>query len=336
MSLLTRALAGLLILALILVLGAGCACSDPDPPPPGALATVGSWAVQLQGYWDKGADKRLTDSTYDLIVLDAPVLNQSPPGTFTSDLVSRVKASWGAGGKGKLALAYLNMGQAESWRFYWTKSWQPPTKTGPGEPDFILAADPDGWADNYMVAYWDTRWRQLLFEGKDSMLERVIAAGFDGIYMDWVEGYDTAPVKAAAKAGGKDAIDEMVRLVRDLRARARALKGGPFIMVAQNGASLSRKRPAYLSEIDAISQEHVFYRGEADRAWTHPKACDIATTDADRAYYNKDLARFLAAGLPVLNIEYACAAANINDARTRSAKLGYITFVTRTPLDRLP
>ena len=325
------ALTGVLSLLLI----TACGSSDPELPP-GVLASVGSWASQLQGYWEKGAEQRLVDSGYDLVVLDPPVLNQSPPGSFTADLVSKVKASRGQSGRGKLVLGYLNLGQAESWRYYWAKSWKPPTKTRPGSPDYILAVDPDGWADNYMVAYWDPRWRQLLFEGKDSLLARVVAAGFDGIYMDWVEGYDTAPVKAAASAAGKDAIAEMVRLVRDMRSKARNLKGGPFLMVAQNGASLPRMNQGYLREIDAVSQEHVFYKGEADREWSHPKACDIPTGASDQAYYTKDLALFQAAGLPVFNIEYACAADKIKDARKRSAALGYVTFVTRTPLDRLP
>jgi len=322
-----------ILLALVLA----CACSDPEPAPPdGVFASVKSWAVQLQGYWEKGAEQRLVSSAYDMVVLDPPVLNTSSPGQFTSTLVAKIKASNGGAGKAKIVLAYLNMGQAEAWRYYWTTGWKAPTKTGPGKPDFILAADPDGWVDNYMVAYWDPRWRQLLFEGKDSMLARVVKAGFDGIYLDWVEGYDTAPVKAAARASGKNAVQETVRLIRDVRARARELAGGPFIMVAQNGASLASKATGYLENIEAVSQEHVFYKGEADRAWSHPRACDIAMKGADTEYYKKDLARFLAAGKPVFNIEYACAAAKVKDARSRSAALGYITFVTRTPLDRLP
>ena len=324
---------------LSLALGSMCACCeavDEPAPPAGKLASVKSWAVQLQGYSAKGAVQRLESSTHDMLVLDPPVLNIPPVGLDTAALVTKLKASSGGSGRGKVVLAYLNMGQAEAWRYYWTSSWKAPTKTGPGSPDFILAADPDGWVDNYMVSYWDPRWRQLLFEGKDSMLGRVVAAGFDGIYMDWVEAYDTGPVKAAARTRGKDAIQEMVRLIRDVRARAQKLAGGAFIMVAQNGASLARKTTGYLELIDAVSQEHLFYKGEADRAWDHPRACDIAMGASDTAYYSKDLARFLGAGKPVFNIEYACAAAKIKDARQRSAALGYITFVTRTPLDRLP
>lgn len=144
---------GLLWLGLMAVLLA--ACTEEEQPP--IIRQVTSWAVQLQGYWTAGALDRLDQSSYELLILDAPVLNQPPAGLDTRALVERLHRSAAQEGRLRLVLAYLNIGQAESWRYYWTSAWKPPAAGKPGSPDFILADDPDGWADNYMVAYWEDR-----------------------------------------------------------------------------------------------------------------------------------------------------------------------------------
>lgn len=54
-----------------------------------------------------------------------------------------------------------------------------------------------------------------------------------------------------------------------------------------------------------------------------------------QAHYDLLLARYKQAGLPVFVVEYACAAGNVKEAYVRSARLGYVLYVSRRPLSRL-
>ena len=81
-----------------------------------------------------------------------------------------------AGKPGRIVLAYLNPGQAESYRRYWTNDWKAPTATARGTPDFMLIPDPDGWDNNYNVIYWDKRWQEIMitaapFSASSRMIE---------------------------------------------------------------------------------------------------------------------------------------------------------------------
>jgi cysteinyl-tRNA synthetase len=88
----------------------------------------------------------------------------------------RVKADGGA----RLVLCYLSVGEAETYRFYWRSEWE----TAP--PDWHLGENPQ-WPDNYAVRYWDPDWQGIVF----AYLERILDAGFDGVYLDRVDAYET-------------------------------------------------------------------------------------------------------------------------------------------------
>ena len=51
----------------------------------------------------------------------------------------------------KMVIAYIDIGEAESYRVYWQDGWRV------GDPAWIVGEDPDGWAENYPVAFWDLR-----------------------------------------------------------------------------------------------------------------------------------------------------------------------------------
>ena len=137
---------------------------------------------------------------------------------------------------------------------------------GAGKPDFIVCTDPDGWAGDYPVAYWDAAWKAVVFGGADSLLQQVLAAGFDGIYMDWVGGFQQEEVVTRAGEDGVDPADEMIRFIRQLRQRARAADP-EFLVIPQNAPDLVADHPEYLGVIDAVGQEDVHFSGGADAAW---------------------------------------------------------------------
>jgi len=100
---------------------------------------VQSWAYQLQG--EDGAYLDLTPlavSDSDLFVIDYS-RDGSDEGRFTSAKIDALRD----GGPGvRTVLAYLSIGEAESYRSYWDLAWQsdPPPWLGPTNPD---------WAGNY-------------------------------------------------------------------------------------------------------------------------------------------------------------------------------------------
>ena len=51
-------------------------------------------------------------------------------------------------GKKRLIFAYVDIGEAEDYRFYWKNNWYTPTGDKLGFPDYILGSNEDGWQGN--------------------------------------------------------------------------------------------------------------------------------------------------------------------------------------------
>jgi endo-alpha-1,4-polygalactosaminidase (GH114 family) len=91
--------------------------------------------------------------------------------------------------------------------------------------------------------------------------------------------------------------------------------------------------PELLNAIDAISQEAIWYDGEADVDWGHPDGYDWVNDASLVAYYNGYLGPYLDAGVPVFNCEYALNYANT--AYANSYAEGTIPYVSQRALSRL-
>ena len=319
--------------------------SAADAPLP--LHEVAYWAYQLQEISEPGAVDALVASHYDLLVLEPTRTDWSSDDKDfdTGGMVARLQASRASDGvHRKWILAYVDIGEAEDWRWYWawSRDWdcRPPP---PGDwPAYILACDPDGWAGNYPVAYWDPGWKEIMIHGQattgapdrnyHSALDEVIGDGFDGIYLDWVEGYEDEAVIAAARAAGVDPAAEMVAFIREIHDYATA-RNPDFLVVQQNAAELLNGRPELLEVIDAIAQEAVWFDGDATDDWTDPDGHDWPQDPDLSAYYLEHLARYQSAGLPVFVCEYALE--HTDEAYTRSLAQGFVPYATRRSLSRL-
>ncbi|MBU0641434.1 MAG: endo alpha-1,4 polygalactosaminidase [Planctomycetes bacterium] len=329
------------LLALVVVLlVAGC------PPTPGdaastmiALKDVRFWAYQIQGIENDGAIDALVNSAYDLLVLEPTNTDRDNPTFDAKSMVSRLHASSASvAGKTKLVVAYIDIGEAEDWRYYWQNDWVAPTESQLGTPDFMVRPDPDGWAGNYPVAFWDTRWKDILINNTNSMLQKALDDGFDGIYMDWVEAYSDTAVMAAAQAAGVDPIEEMVKFIREIRTYARN-QNPNFLIIPQNASELAELDSGYLAIVDAIGQEQIYFDGDADTIWADTNSGDVrmpATGDGySTAFYERTLQPFLDAGKVVITVDYAQQAANVAEAHQNAAARGYIPYVALRSLSRL-
>ncbi|MBE9507552.1 MAG: endo alpha-1,4 polygalactosaminidase [Chloroflexi bacterium] len=311
------------------------------------LADAAYWAYQLQGISEAGAVDVLVASRYDMLVLEPTRTDWSSDDRHfdTRGMVARLKDSLASdGAHRKLVIAYMDIGEAEDWRWYWdwSRDWDCVGDPPAGWPDYILACDPDGWSGNYPVAYWDPAWKDIVIYGQNqdsapygdytSVLDEVLKDGFDGIYLDWVEGYEDEAVVAAAQAAGKDPAVEMIAFIEEIKEYA-AARNPSFLVIQQNAAALSDGHSELFALIDGIAQEAVWYDGDATDDWDDPDGYDWEQPSALTSYYIGYLEQYLDAGLPVFNCEYALQHAAM--AYANSYREGYVPYVTRRSLSRL-
>jgi len=322
--------------------GAGRSASLAEPLP---LKRVAFWAYQIQGLEEEGAVDALAASCYDMLVLEPTRTDAESANFDTRGMVQRLKGSLANDGvHRKLVIAYVNIAEAEDWRWYWTWSqdWDCRPPKPRDWPSYILACDPDGWTGNYPVAYWQADWKDIIVYGRNrqpgpgrdyaSALDELLLDGFDGIYLDWVEGYEDASVMAAARQAGVDSAAEMVELIREIRDYARSRQPG-FLVVQQNAAALAGDHPELLGLIDAIAQEGVWYDGIATDDWEDAEGYDAPIEPDLTDYYTGHLQRYLDAGSPVFVCEYALRHAAT--AYANAYRHGYVPYVTRRSLGAL-
>lgn len=304
------------------------------------LEAVETWFYYLAVDPDGGILQKVADSSYDMVVID-PVFTEAENPDF--DMAAVVRELHGAA-EPRLVIAYIDIGQAEEWRTYWQREW------AIGNPDWIVATDPDGWEGNYPVAFWREEWQEIWLGG-DGYLQGLIDAGFDGVYLDWVEAYSDEDVLEAAETDGVDARAEMVTWVSRIAAYGRGQDDG-FIVIAQNAAELAGDEE-YAMVIDAIAQEQVWFDGGADSE--PPGDCPLPRADADidSAAYIESLSpecrksyesfpestlhtsseeyiTYLQAaqskGLVIFTVDYALAPENISLACLESRRLGFVPY----------
>jgi cysteinyl-tRNA synthetase len=315
----------------------------------GRLGSVGSWVYVLDVNLGDDTVDEIVASDHDLVVLDFIPSEADNTDYPMSEVVDRLHDA----DRPKLVLAYLDVGQAEEYRTYWEDDWEV------GDPDWIVALDPDGWEGNFPVAYWRDEWQEIWL-GDDGLISDVVDAGFDGIYLDWVEAYSDENVLAAAEEDGVDPADEMTAWVEGLALTGR--DGDPgFLVVGQNAAELAVESADYRDTIDAIAQEQVWFDGAADN--DPPGDCPLPRTEADvetdeyveslpdgcrRMYeefsdstlhvssewYLEQLTELADLGLPVFTADYAEDPDNVEFVDETSRGLGFIPFVGVRFLDR--
>jgi len=304
-----------------------------------SLEEVAFWAYQIQALDEDGAVDALANSRYDLLVLEPTRSDQSTPDFDTAAMVSTLhQSSAVVEGRMKLAVAYVDIGEAEDWRWYWEEWWEPPTETEPGTPDFMLAVDPDGWEGCYPVAFWDTRWKNIMIYNEDSALDQLLDDGFDGIYMDWVAAFNDEIVEQAAYDAGLDPQQEMIDFITEIRDYARA-RNPEFLIIPQNAPEIDVGHFEYHGIIDGIAMEDIYFYGLADVDWDDPQAGDIAVPetgeDFSRQWFHDALVWYGRKGLPILTVDYCRQPANVEEVWLEAYGRGFIPYCSLTPLDRL-
>lgn len=286
-----RAIARVCVTFHVLAFGATAAWSTTDvadeaQPATAASTEVKSWHYQLQDI-DPHA---IAKSSADMVVIDYGSKN----GPFTRAQVEQMKRK--PDGSRRIVVAYMSIGEAETYRWYWpqrSSAW-----LGPENPQ---------WRGNYGVRFWHPDWQAIIFEYTD----RIMAAGFDGVYLDKVDEFE--------EMGHED---EMVDFVIRISQRAKSQRED-FLIVSQNGDELI-PNPKFRRAIDAFAREDLFYGEDVDG--------ERNGADAIRRNIRR-LKMVAAEGKPVFVVEYPRNEEQAQTARREIAEQSFIGLIARRSLD---
>jgi cysteinyl-tRNA synthetase len=278
---------------------------NPSTTNPGELRRPWN-AVHDWAYWLDNPDlKQLSSTRFELVVIDYSA-DGSAGKAFTRgqiDMLRRTSCS-------RRVVSYLSIGQAESYRGYWQQNWKE------GNPIWLSAPDPD-WEKNYWVHYWHPNWQHVIYR----YLDAIIAAGFDGVYLDRIDAYQES------YAAGHE--NDMVRFVTNIAhyARSHSPLGEDFGIIVQNAEELAAHHPDYVRLVTGIGREEVYVQ-----------ATNRPTSQSARAQTEKylDLFHQNSLGKLVLTVDYANRTDLVRTTYERARAKAYIPYVTGVDLDRLP
>jgi cysteinyl-tRNA synthetase, unknown class len=284
-----------------------------------ALRDVKSWGYQLQK-----VDPRAIPPQIDMMVVDYS-RNGAEKRAFTTADVDAIRNR--PDGSKRIVLAYMSVGEAENYRYYWWSHWNT-------SPPHWLGAENPNWPGNFPVQFWHPSWARIVVDPLPSTLDRliesrlpwykpyldrVIEAGFDGVYLDRVDVYETwMKDHPAAK-------DDMVAFVRTISAAAKMRRPG-FLVVPQNAEELLRIK-AYREAIDGIAKEDLLYGLGGN---------GVQNSDTDIAASRSLLDRVRMDKRPVFAVEYLDHPVARAEAQRRAATFGYVLNFASRGLNKPP
>ena len=120
----------------------------------------------------------LSQTDYDVLIID---LFFSDTEILNPADIAALKTKNNGGSR--LVIAYMSIGEAEDYRYYWDSGWL-------SNPPLWMMGENPYWPGNYKVTYWDDDWQQIIYGDEDSYTGRILAAGFDGVYLDIIDAFE--------------------------------------------------------------------------------------------------------------------------------------------------
>lgn len=258
----------------------------------------------------------VAQSAYAIAIID-PSRDGTAAGDWTPQEIADLKAS------GKVVLAVVRIGEAESSRSYWNPAWVAP-ETPELHPSWLGDEDPSR-PGIYRVKYWDPAWLQVLIGSPDAFVDRTLAQGFDGIVLEGVDAYLFWGPQGRLPSGERQATaaSDMIALVQAVAAYARLASGNPdLVVMPENGLDLLAS-DAYIATVSGALAEAIWF--DVDRR--------------QKSRYTRTavplLDRVRAAGKPVLVVDYPNADKNIDTFYDRAESKGYVPLATAAARDVL-
>ena len=120
--------------------------------------------------------RALAATNYDLLIVDLYYDDRPLSRAETAQL--RRKANGGQ----RILLAYMSVGEAADYRPYWQDAWHT------ARPHWLAEPNPE-WPGSYKARYWTKEWKDLLYGSPAAYLDQIIAAGFDGAFLDVMDAW---------------------------------------------------------------------------------------------------------------------------------------------------
>jgi len=251
--------------------------------PRAAVGSITHFGVQFSGEY------RLADmAPYQMMFLDP-----DQAGPHDADSITQ---------RGGLPVAYVNIGEAESYRWYFPEI----------RSEWMLAPNPN-WKDHFYVDVNRTEWHDLII-GK--ILPAAFAKGFAGVFLDMVD-VSSPELYPVLQPG-------VVSLIREIR-EAHPEK----IIIMNNGTFLAQ---SVNDVIDGIVVESVFASYNFDTKTYYRR------TDEDAAYRCTELRRLMKdTGVKIFAIDYALPGDTLTarEASRLSRAQGFASFVSTIELNAL-
>ncbi len=275
-----------------------------------------AWAYQLQNI---NISEIANNTTFDLIVMDYSK-DGSNKNKFTSAEINRIKQS------GKKAIAYISIGEAENYRYYWQNDWDTDNDGNPDRkaPAWLGKQNPN-WAGNYKVKFWYPEWQNIIC----NYIDTIILQGFDGIYCDIIDAYYYWSEEEKEEPFA-DTL--MIDFITKIREHITTKTNNTFYIIPQNGEYIIEGnnvtddlRKRYFSAIDGIGIEDIFFYGDAEENNTY-------NPDTNRLNVLK---KFEAKNKTVLSVEYLTQNNLIGKYVDIAKKHNFIPYATVRALDVL-
>jgi cysteinyl-tRNA synthetase len=212
---------------------------------------------------------------------------------FTASQVAQMEAN------NSLLLGYFSIGEAEDFRSYFSSL--PSSVLGPVDP---------GWPGDYQVAYWTDAWKTV----STNYVDQMIALGYRGAFFDVVSESETSWAKANAPGG--DPEGAMIDLIQYVANYAHAKDPNFSIWVNGAGAENLMTNSSFVNAIDGAFEEELFYQDNGTPQST-----------ASVNYTLNLLDNLVAAGKPVITIEYVTGATAVGDVQAKAAAAGIGSYV---------
>lgn len=114
----------------------------------------------------------IISSGYKAVIMDYSY-DGSDQKAFKKAQIDKLKEN------GIIPICYISIGEAENYRFYWEEDGNDWVNESTGE----LNQNAPDWAGNYKVKYWKQAWKDII----KTYLDKILKAGFSGIYLDIVD-----------------------------------------------------------------------------------------------------------------------------------------------------
>lgn len=230
-------------------------------------------------------------------------------------------------GNDSIILAYISIGEAETYRPYWNNEWDQDKDGTPDQaaPDFLCTQNPS-WAGNYKVKFWRADWQKIILSAFNEILQQ----GFDGAYLDIIDAYEFFEHDAknnkwltnknnpeSKQSYRQDMIDWVSTISHHCRKNSKK-----FLIFPQNGYELLADKQ-YLQLVDGIGVESLYTDGQQLRE------------ESEHQYKYQFLDLLKKQQKTVLTVEYTHSRCLKNFSMVEAQHKGYSLLLTNKELTEL-